>query len=106
MESVESLDNIHGYSGQSPGSPLRLDNVHAMDSVDIVHYHSLDNVHGHPGISGKCGHCPLITWTMSAEPMGSLDIVHGQSPLFVLTELVKIILVGVARESLEIHILP
>ena len=71
-----------------------------MDSVDIAHC-SLDNVHGLPR------QCPWTQWkvwtlstdtldevqadwTMSAESMGSLDIVHvhGQSPLFVLTELV------------------
>ena len=80
-------ENVSGipveYSGQSPGSPLRLDNVH-----------------------GLSGHCPWTRWkvwtlstdsldfvqadwTMSAESMGSRNIVHGQSPLFVLIELVK-----------------
>ena len=132
MESVESLDKVHGYSGQSSVSALRLDNVHelpgqcpwtqwkvwtmSMDTLDKVQgTHSdwtmsmdswtlstvsLENVHGLPG------HCPWTQWkvwtlstdtldnvqadwTMSAESMGSLDIVHGQSPLFVLTALAK-----------------
>ena len=119
MESVESLDKIHGYSGQSPRSPLRLRNVHglsgksgqcpwilwtksreptqtgqcpwaqwtlcppspwrmSMDSLDIIH-----------GLNGSTDTLNNVQadWTMSAESMGSLDIVHGQSPLLVLTEL-------------------
>ena len=71
MGLVESLDNVHGYSRQSPGSPLRLANFHgligycppspwrmSMDSLDFIHGLSL---------SGKCGHCPLIYWTMSRQ---------------------------------------
>ena len=30
MDLVESLDKVHGYSEQSPGSLLRLDNVHGL----------------------------------------------------------------------------
>ena len=129
MESVESLDKVHGYCGQSPGSQLRLDNVYGLsghcplfpwtmsmtlkESLDNVHGYSgqspgthsdwtmsmdsvdnvsLDNVHG---LSGKCEHCPLIPWTMSSltgqwtMSTESMDIIHGQSPLFFLAELVK-----------------
>ena len=133
--SMDSLDIDHGisgksgqsprYSGQSPGSPLRLDNVHGLSGHCplfpwTVLMNSLDSVHGLSGKSGQCkwilwtqsrkptqtGQCPWTRWkvwtfstdtldnvqadwTMSTESMGSLDIVHGQSPLFFLTELVK-----------------
>ena len=54
MGLFESLDKVHGYSGQSPGSPLRLDNVH-----------------------GLSGHCPLFPWRMlSMDSVESVDIVH------------------------------
>ena len=87
MDLVESLDNVHGYSGQIPESPFRLDNVHGLSGHDMSTV-SLEIVHGLPG------QCPWTTgmwkvWTMSSESMGSLDIVHGQSPLFFLTELIK-----------------
>ena len=99
MDLMESLDNVHGYSRQSPGSTLRLANFHgligycppspwrmSMDFLDIIHGLSqwkvwtlstdtLDNVQA--------------DYTMSTESMGSIDIVHRQRPLFVLNELVK-----------------
>ena len=81
MDLVESLDNVHGYSGQSPGSPLRLNNVHGLSGQSV----SLENAHGLPG---QCPWTQWKDWTMSTESMGSLDIVHGQSPPFFLTELV------------------
>ena len=139
MESVKSLDKVHGYSGQSPGNTLRLDNVHglsgqsldnvhglpgqcpwtqmkvwtmsmdtldkvqgatldwtmSMDSVDIVH----NIVHCLPGEclwtswtlypwTGKCGHCPLIPWTVSRQT-GQCQLNPWTKLLFVLTELVK-----------------
>ena len=60
-----------------------------MDSLDFIHGLSL---------SGKCGHCPMsidildnvqADYMMSSESMGPIDIVHRQSPLFVLNEFVK-----------------
>ena len=44
MDSVDSLDIVHGHPGQSPGSIGRLDNVHcpwtdwtlSMDTLDKV----------------------------------------------------------------------
>ena len=56
MESVESLDKVHGYSGQIPGSPLRLDNVH-----------------------GLSGHYPLSPWTMSMDSLGNVLGLSGKS---------------------------
>ena len=54
MDSVDSLDIVHGHSGQSPGSPGRWDNVH--------------------------GQSPLSQWTDWKLSMDSLDFV--QSDLF------------------------
>ena len=55
MDSVDSLDNVHGLSGQSPGSSGRLDNAHGL--------------------------CPLSPWTKSkvqwTMSMVSLDKVQG-----------------------------
>ena len=51
MDSVESLDIVHGHPGQSPGSPGGLDNVH--------------------------GQCPLSPWTDWTLSMDSLDKVQS-----------------------------
>ena len=66
MESVESLDNVHGYHDKVQGA--HSDWTLSMDSLDIVH-----------GLSGIAGHCPLIPGQSSTESMDSLDIVHGLS---------------------------
>ena len=58
---MDSLDFIHGLSLSE-------------ESVDIV-LDILDNVQA--------------DYTMSSESMGSIDIVHRQSPPFVLNEFVK-----------------
>ena len=91
---MDTLDKVQGAHSDlpismdslginCPPSPWRM----SMDSLDFIHVLSL---------SGKCGHCPLIIldnvqadYTMSSESMGSIDIVHRQSPLFVLNEFVK-----------------
>ena len=51
MDSVDSLDIVHGHPGKSPGSSGRLDNVH-----------------------GFSGHCSWTDWTFS---MDSLALVHS-----------------------------
>ena len=51
MDSVVSLDLVHGHPEQSPGSPGRLDNVH--------------------------GQCPLSPWTDWTLSMDSLDKVQS-----------------------------
>ena len=89
---MDTLDKVQGAHSDWPIS---------MDSLGIVHHLpgecpwtfctlSMDS------LSGKCGHCPLIPWTMSrqtimmsTESLGSIDIVHRQRPLFVLNEFVK-----------------
>ena len=69
---------------------MSIDSVESVDySVDIVH-DTMDNVQA--------------DWTISTESMGSLDIVHGQSPLFFLTELVNKTSAGEA--FLKIYFLP
>ena len=75
MDLVESLDKVHGYSGESPGSPLKLDNVHGLSG----HFStvSLDNVHGLSGKSVDIS--PLSPCTMSMDLVESLDNVHGYS---------------------------
>ena len=72
MESVESLDKVHVYSEQSPGSPLNW----------TMSMHSLDNVHG---LSGKSGQCPWISWTKAREPTQT-----GQCPWTMSTEFMKL----------------
>ena len=47
MDSEDSLDNVHGHSGQWPWIQWTL----SMDSVDIVH-----------GLSGQSGHYPWTPW--------------------------------------------
>ena len=74
MDFVESLDIVHGYSGLSPGSPLRLDNVHGLTFV------SLENVHGLPG------HYPWAqwkVWTLSTDTLDNVqaDLTMSLSPL-------------------------
>ena len=87
MDLVESLDNVHGYSGQSPESPLRLDNVHGLSGQYPLSpwRMSMDSRTGEcpwtPGhyprtrwkVWTKCGHCPLIPWIVSRQT--------GQCPL-------------------------
>ena len=51
MDSVDSLDIVHGHLGQSPGSPGGLDNVH--------------------------GQCPLSPWTDWTLSIDSLDKVQS-----------------------------
>ena len=60
MDSVDSLDNVHEHSGQSPVSPW-------TKSSD----------------TSQTGQWPCIQWTLSMEIVDSLDIVNrhpGQSP--------------------------
>ena len=100
MDLVESLDNVHGYSRQSPESPLRL--AAFPWTHWVLSTISLENVHGLPGLypwtlsveSVNIMSIDILDnvqadYTMSSESMGSIDIVHRQSPLFVLNEFVK-----------------
>ena len=76
-----------------------LDWPFSMDSLSTIF---LENIHGLPGhypwTLSQWKVWPLSTdtldnvqadYTMSTESMGSIDIVHRQSPLFVLNEFVK-----------------
>ena len=67
MNSVDIV-HVHCLPGECPGTAW----IMSMDSVESD---TLDNIQA--------------DWTMSTESMGSVDIVHGQSPLFFPTELVK-----------------
>ena len=105
---MDSLDIVHGIGGKSGQSPWILWTKSREPTQTgqcpwtkwTKSTVSLVNVHGLPR------QCPWTQWkvwplftdaldnvqadrTMLTESMGSLDIVHGQSPLSVLTELVK-----------------
>ena len=74
--SMDSLGIVHHLPGECPWTPwtLSMDTLSQWKvwtlSIDI-----LDNVQA--------------DYTMSSESMGSIDIVHRQSQLFVLNEFVK-----------------
>ena len=104
MASMDSLDNVHGHSGQSPVSPWIKSSetsqigqcpwiqwTLSMDSMDIVHGFSgqsvspdgLDNVHGQSPLS------PWTGWTLFID---SMDFV--QSDLVKTTETTELNVVG------------
>ena len=72
MDSVDSLDNVHGFSGHCPWTQWTL----SMDSED-----SLDIVHGHPGQSpgspGGRDNVHLSPWTDWTLSMDSRDKVQS-----------------------------
>ena len=99
-ESMGSLDIVHGIGGKSGQSPWILWTKSREPTqtgqcpwtqwkVWTLFTYALDNVQA--------------DWTMSTESMGSLDIFHGQSPHFVVTELVKKNLSWSSLSSLEIY---
>ena len=90
-ESMISLDNVHGLPGHFPWTGWKVWTM-SMDTLDKVQ-----------GAHSDILHCLQADWTMSAESMGSLDIVHGQSPLLALNKLVKKNLSWGFIISLEIH---
>ena len=63
MESVESLDNVHGYSGQSPGSPLPGHYPLTQWKVWTLSTDTLDNVQADRTISAES----LAPWTLSMD---------------------------------------
>ena len=89
---MDTLDKVQGAHSDLPIS---------MDSLGFSTI-SLENVHGLPGLypwtlsQWKVWTLSIdildnvqADYTMSSESMGSIDIVHRQSPLFVLNEFVK-----------------
>ena len=74
--SMDSLGIVHHLPGECPWTPwtLSMDSL-SVESVDIMSIDILDNVQA--------------DFTMSSESMGFIDIVHRQSPLFVLNKFVK-----------------
>ena len=81
MESMGSLDNVHGLPGHCPRNQWKvwtksmdtLDKVQGAHSDWIMSMDSFDTVHC---LSRQC---PWTPWTMSMDLVESLNNVHGYS---------------------------